>query len=386
MSTPFASSSQPYDYIIVGAGCAGLSLLMRMLDEPALAGKRILLVDKATKTSNDRTWCFWEDGDGYFENLVHHRWQRLWVKHAQGTLQLKPGGYQYKMIRGIDFYRFCFARLRACSNVHLVYGNVTDIDAEAGRVTVDGFVYEAGTVFSSVLLQPPQLKPRQLYLLQHFRGWWIETDEDVFDAGEADLMNFRTGQQHGCAFVYVLPVSSRRALVEYTLFTEEELADAEYDAGLKLFLQEQLKLEQYRITEVENGIIPMTDAHFPRQQDKVVFIGTAGGRTKASSGYTFQFIQKQSAALAQSLATTGGTNVPADQVRFHFYDSVMLRVLHERKLTGADVFYQLFKKNPATRIFRFLDNESSLLQDLALMNSTDKTVFVPTAMRVLAGI
>jgi lycopene beta-cyclase len=377
---------QPHDYMIVGAGCSGLSLLMRMLDEPVLYNKRILLLDRGPKTVNDRTWCFWEDGAGYFESLVHHHWPRLWVKHEKGALQLKPGGYRYKMIRGIDFYRYCFARLRSYNNVHLVYGNVTDIDAEAGRVTVDGFVYEAGTVFSSVLLQPPQLKPRQLYMLQHFRGWWIETDEDVFDAGEADLMNFRTGQQHGCAFVYVLPVSSRRALVEYTLFTQEELADADYNTGLKLFVQDQLKLEQYRITEVENGIIPMTDAHFPRQQGKVVFIGTAGGRTKASSGYTFQFIQKQSAAMAQSLAATGGAVVPADKARFQFYDSVMLRVLHERKVPGGDVFYQLFKKNPATRIFRFLDNESSLLQDLALMNSTNKTVFVPTAMRVLAGV
>jgi len=55
-----------YDYIIAGGGCAGLSLVMRMLKEPQLSTKKILIIDKDSKQLNDRTWCYWEKGEGFF--------------------------------------------------------------------------------------------------------------------------------------------------------------------------------------------------------------------------------------------------------------------------------------------------------------------------------
>jgi lycopene beta-cyclase len=141
-----------------------------------------------------------------------------------------------------------------------------------------------------------------------------------------------------------------------------------------------MKLEHYQITEVENGIIPMTNLSFPKHEDKITYIGTAGGQTKASTGYTFHYIQKHSDALVTKLRETGEVAVASTPKRFRFYDSVLLRVLHERKLPGAEVFFQLFMKNPASRVFRFLDNESSLLDELQIMNSTPKSIFVPAAL------
>jgi lycopene beta-cyclase len=262
------------------------------------------------------------------------------------------------------------------------YGSVTAVDARDGIVQVGDTAFKAAQIFSSVLLQEPVLQAGEYYLLQHFRGWWIETEEDVFDPAVADLMNFRTSQQHGCAFMYVLPVSRRRALVEYTLFTEEALPDAAYDEALQVFIREEMQLAQYRVTEVENGVIPMTNLRFPQQEGRIRFIGTAGGQTKASSGFTFQFIQKQSQAIVASLLQ-GHLNLPPMSARFRFYDSVLLRVLHERRVSGADVFLRLFKKNPAPRVLRFLDNESSLWDEWMIMNSTAKRVFVPAAMATL---
>ena len=69
-----------YDYIIAGAGCAGLSLLYRMLQDPNLNQKKILVLDKAPKNNNDRTWCFWEKDDGIFEEIVIHEWKSLEFK------------------------------------------------------------------------------------------------------------------------------------------------------------------------------------------------------------------------------------------------------------------------------------------------------------------
>lgn len=371
---------QHFDYIILGAGCAGLSLGVRLAQDDHFINKKILIIDKAPKSLNDRTWCLWENKPGYFEQLVHHRWNNMYVRHALGSKQLTMKDYAYKLIRGIDFYKHCFQIISKAENVQVHYSAVSSVDAVKGEVITDGGHFSGYHIFSSVLLQEPELKLGELYLLQHFRGWWIETETDFFDPTAADLMNFRTGQQHGCSFVYVLPVSKRRALVEYTLFTEDTLQDHEYDDALKHFIAHEMSLQNYQITEVENGIIPMTNLVFPTQQEKITYIGTAGGQTKASTGYTFQYIQKHSDALVAALRNTGNVQIASTAKRFRFYDSVLLRVLHQRKLAGADVFFRLFMKNPAPRVFRFLDNETSFLEELQIMNSTPKGIFISAAL------
>ncbi len=376
--------TKSYDYIIAGAGCAGLSLLMRMLDEPALQQKKILLIDRAPKTQNDRTWCFWETGKGYFEAIVHHQWQQLYVKHPDGEVSLDLGGYAYKMIRSEDFYGFCFEKIRKAPNVQVMFGEISGIDPVKGSIGFQSSVYTAERIFSSVLLQPPRLQPREWYLLQHFRGWVIETETDRFNPSAADLMNFRTSQEHGCTFLYVLPVSKRKALVEYTLFTEKELSPGAYDAGLRDFIENELKITDYRVAETEHGIIPMTNMVFPAQEGRVTFIGTAGGQTKASTGYTFQFIQEHARKLTASLVHNQPvTPYPA---RFRFYDSVLLHILAGQKIKGADVFYRMFRKNKASAVLRFLDNQTNLLQELAIMQSTRKSFFIPAAIREMRNL
>lgn len=352
---------------------------MRMLDEPALQQKKILLIDRVPKKQNDRTWCFWEKGNGYFEPVVHHQWLKLFVKHPDGEKDLDLGGYAYKMIRSEDFYRFCFERINRSANVQVQYGEVSGIDSLKGTVAFNNSIYTAAHIFSSVLLSPPKLHPDEWYLLQHFRGWIIETENDFFDPTTADLMNFRTSQEHGCTFLYMLPVSKKRALVEYTLFTEKELTSEQYDQGLRNFISDELKLTGYRIAETEQGIIPMTNMVFPASEGKVTFIGTAGGQTKASTGYTFQFIQQHAQKIVHSLINH--QPVKAYPARFRFYDSVLLRILAEQKLKGADVFYRMFCKNKAWKVLKFLDNQTHPGEELLIMHSTRKKFFIQAALK-----
>lgn len=354
---------------------------MRLIESGQFATQKILLLDREFKNKNDRTWCFWERDKGYFEKIVHHQWPQLQVKHPAGEIDLAAAPYRYKMIRGIDFYKHCFGIIKRALNVTILYDEVTAINTEKGIVTCGSQEFSGNYLFTSVLMQPPVLEEKQFYLLQHFRGWWIETAEDAFDETTAHLMNFNVSQQQGCTFVYVLPVSPRRALIEYTLFSEEELPEPEYEGGLKTFIQDELQLHNYTITEKEKGIIPMTNLHFPKQDGKLFYLGTAGGQTKASSGYTFQFIQKHSAAILQKLLQNKEPLVPSAAKRFGLYDSTLLRVLYERKLAGADVFYKMFLRNKATQVFKFLDNETNFWEELKLMNSTNKMVFIPAAIK-----
>ena len=129
---------------------------------------------------------------------------------------------------------------------------------------------------------------RYRYLEQHFLGWEIETDHDAFDPEVVQFMDFRVPQHGQARFVYALPFGPRRALVEFTVFSAQRLARAEYEAELRSYLADRLAGRPYRVTAEEGGSIPMTDHPLPaRVSPHVVNLGTRAGRAKPSTGYTF---------------------------------------------------------------------------------------------------
>ena len=381
-----------YDYIIAGAGCAGLSLLMRMINDPFFIEKKILVIESAVKNTNDRTWCFWETEPGIFEPIVHHQWKQLdfFSNYFSGSLGIHP--YAYKMIQGIDFYQFVMNAAAAYKNVSWLHAQIKSINnssdlANAQVALEDGTVIVADKVFNSILFAPIKVAQHQFYFQQHFKGWLIETTKPCFDASKATFMDFRVGQEHGTTFMYVLPVSANKALIEYTLFTEQLLEKSAYDLALKNYINDFLKIHDYRIVHEEFGIIPMTNAPLPRQEGNIIYIGIAGGQAKASSGYAFKFIQKRTAGIIESLKNGNPLSAISFSARKgHLYDSVLLRVLHERKLNGDLIFASIFKNVNAADVLTFLDNESSLFTDLRIMNSVPTGVFLPAAIKELIPI
>jgi len=373
--------SNHYDYIIAGTGCAGLSLAVHMIHSGAFQNKSILLVDEAPKNKNDRTWCFWEKGKGLFEPIVYKQWDHLWFYGEDLSKELSISPYTYKMIRGIDFYNYCFKEIDKQSNFHFLNGKVERLfsDEKTGAV-VNGQTYTADYVFNSILFQKPALKKNEHWLLQHFKGWMIKTEEDTF-SNAATLMDFRISQKYGTAFCYVLPVSAREALLEYTLFTPSLLEPHKYDEELKVYAKELLAIRNYQVTEEEFGIIPMTNYSFPERQNKIINIGTAGGQTKGSSGYTFYFIQKHSRAIVNSMVSKGTPFVEKPSRRFHFYDSVLLHILQHDTLPGKQIFTTLFRKNNPANVLTFLNNESSLADELKIISSLPTFPFLMAAIK-----
>jgi lycopene beta-cyclase len=355
-----------------------------MIQSGAFSNKRVLIVDKDDKNKNDRTWSFWETQAGLFESIVHRKWTRTWF-HDEGfsrLLDLSP--YTYKMIRGIDFYEFCLATIRQQPNFTVRNAVVTAVGNENGMAYVqlnDERVY-GDQLFCSILFDKPQMARKEYFLRQHFKGWIIETRHPAFNPSEATLMDFRTSQQAGTTFLYVKPFSEKKALVEYTLFTEKLLKKEQYEKGLREYITRFITKEPYSIIEEENGVIPMTNHRFPTSDGRIIYTGTAGGQTKSSSGYTFQFIQKQSAALVRSLVSNGHIgHIPKAKKRFWFYDSVLLYILQQEKLPGHIIFSRLFKKNAAAKVLRFLDNESSLLEDIGIISSLPTLPFLKAALK-----
>jgi len=368
-----------YDLIVAGAGPSGVALL-DALARVGLGDLRVLLVDRERRRGDDRTWCFWETDAGPFDHLVAHRWPTLDVHgpRPEGPgrrLDLAP--YTYKMIRGGDFFAATDDWLARRPQIERRVGDVQEIRTEGDRAAavIQGERVEADWAFDATRVP---LEPVAGYhlLLQHFLGWEITTPHDRFDPGVATFMDFRVPQKGGTCFVYVLPTSPREALVEYTVFSPTVWPRAAYEAELRAYLQGVRGIDAYEIGRTETGVIPMTDRPFPaRRGDRVVTIGTAGGQTKASTGYTFRRVVRHARALAEALARTGRPHLPVRGRRHDWMDGVLLRALATERQDGAAFFSRLLERNPPERVLAFLDEDTSLPQEVALMASVDIPLF-----------
>ena len=376
-----------YAYIVAGGGAAGLSLVYRLL-EAGLTDAPILLIDRERKTRNDRTWSFWEAGEGLFEQQLHARWDHLWFHSDTYSKRLAIAPYQYKTLRGIDFYNTTNARIDAASNVTRVFGEVNELaNTPTGvRVRVGDVAYAADYAFSSIPAVPLD-RTRPNYLDQHFKGWVIETERPVFDTTTATLMDFRLPQCGETRFVYVLPHSPTRAMIEFTIFGKQLLPDTEYDTHLRDYIGRFVTRDSYSVRHEEFGIIPMTDQPLPQRDGRIYYLGTAGGNVKTSTGYAFQRIQAVTAAFAARIRQTGspvGTRLPGHD-RYKLFDSTLLNVLIKQRLPADVLFTDLFQNNPTPRLLRFLGEESSWLDELGIMSSVPTLPFLRAFIEEIRG-
>lgn len=375
-----------YDFIIAGGGMAGLSLAYHLSQSP-LRDRSILILDKEEKKQNDRTWCFWEEGEGPFESILFRKWQTVEFHGTGFAGPLDLGSYQYKMLRGIDFYDHVRSHLARFPNIEFRQATINRVKEtpQGGFVIADDEPYMANYVFDSTF--PLNLKdPDRHNLLQHFKGWVITTNKPCFDVNRPRMMDFRADQQGDCRFVYVLPFNETTALVEYTIFNERLLPQADYEQALKQYIANFLDTGGYQISETEYGVIPMSDVPTKERPSKhIVRIGTAGGHTKPSTGYTFQRTQRAMQAMVRSLVSRGKPRRRPSWVRkrFKLYDSIMLNVLEQGRYPADDMFTLLYQDNPTSRIFKFLDEDTSLGEELRIINSMPKKPFTLALLNVL---
>ncbi len=382
-----------YDYIITGAGLAGLSLLMRMMQHPFFDTAQILVIDAAQKNTNDRTWCFWEKEADIFEPIVIKKWNHVSFIAPSYTNELNLSPYTYKMIRGIDLYSLVLKNAATKNNITFCTERVLAVhsDVVGARVVLENQTLTASKVFNSILFEPANLLAQNAsdyFLWQHFKGFEIKTATPVFNDAVATLMDFTVDQSEGTTFMYVMPTSPTTALVEYTLFTPNLLAEEKYDKAITDYIQKTYGSIDYEVTHQEFGQIPMTNYSFVGGAGNLINIGVAGGQVKGSSGYAFHFIQEKTKTIVADVVS-GKNPLRVStfvQKKFQLYDSVLLRVLQDQKLDGATIFTAIFSKNPPDRVFRFLNNESSLLDDLHIMSSVPTRIFLPTAIQALLGL
>lgn len=380
--------SASYDYIIAGMGCAGLSLAVQLI-QSGIPFKKVLLIDKDSKTKNDRTWCFWStEPSTWYEPVIYKTWDhfRFHAKEFDKVFELHP--FSYKMIRGIDFYDFCLKQLRVDDRFELLFENVVEIGTSnnAAYLKTEAAEYTAHTLFNSIF-KHQKIRSNHINYIQHFKGWLIESEESVFDETCPVFMDFDTAQENDCLFFYVIPFSKNKALIEYTGFSERVLAEEVYTHKLQAYIADRYKLKNYTVLEVESGQIPMAESEFVNPYgNRVVNIGVSGGSSKPSTGYTFYFIQKNTQEIISQLEK-GVTTIasPKRKARFLLYDKILLDVIHRKELSASNVFEDLFRKNKVQSLLSFLNERSSFKEELFIFNTVNKPQFIKSALNKITG-
>lgn len=377
-----------YDYIIVGAGAAGLMLAEAMGKDAFFRDRSILVLDKDAKKTNDRTWCFWEKGEGRFDDIVHKTWNHIYFAGQQFSQRFSIAPYSYKMIKGIDFYTSYLSRISGCSNITFRQEKVSMIQEEEEQtviVVTEKSEYKGKQVFNSIFdYRMATGQKRYPVLQQHFLGWFVKTTHPIFDVDQATYMDFSVPQKGNTRFMYVLPFSKTEALVEYTLFSEDLLSEDEYEVAIEDYLRHKLKSTDFEIMETEKGSIPMTCYNFSeRNTSKTYYIGTAGGWAKPSTGYTFMSTSKKIPILLEFLKTGKPLATFSFKNRFWYYDLLFLDVLKNNNAIGFEVFEALFKNRTPQQVFKFLDEETNFWEDLGNIWGSPKIPFTKALLKRL---
>ena len=361
-----------FDYIICGGGAAGLLLLNAMKADDFFVAKKILLIEKEVKNSDDRTWSFWETGDGNFNDLLAKEWNHATFISSQKRQDFELTPYRYKMMRSKVFYNKYFPLELETQNIRILNAEVKEFNSKADHTVVvtDHGVFSAPQVFSS-LFDPKKITTQNKYpvLKQHFIGWFVNAPKGSFDPDKILFMDFNIPQKQQTRFLYLLPQNDRQALVEYTLFSKDLLTTKEYEDGIEAYLK-SMNITTYQIEEKEQGNIPMSCYPFNRSNTpSLLHIGTAGGWTKASTGFTFMNTVRQINRLIPFLKTERDLTTFHQKSRFWFYDLLFLDVLEKYNDKGSELFIRMFDKNPPVRIFRFLDEKTSFGEELLVLSS-----------------
>ena len=365
-----------FDFIICGAGASGLLLLKAIREDSFFNEKSILIIEKEIKNVNDRTWSYWESPNGSFDSILSKKWSKANFCSEDFELDFDLNPYQYKMLRSAAFYQSIRNKYNKLKNTIFLHAEVKNIDSKnimTEVITSEG-KFQSKKVFNSLFDPKPMINQKKYPVLQqHFVGWFIKTKKTSFDSSKVFFMDFNIPQVQETRFIYVLPIDKHNALVEYTLFSENLLRFDDYETGIKAYLNSK-GISEYEIEEKEHGNIPMTCFPFEKlNSQSLLHIGTAGGWTKASTGFTFMSTRRNIGRLIPFLKTGRDLNLFRIKNRFRFYDLLFLDVLNRYNARGSKLFTRMFEKNPPVRIFRFLDEKTNFIEELKIMISFSLT-------------
>ena len=347
-----------FDYIIIVGGCAGLSLAYELQIHKKLENKTLAIIEPRTEYKKDRTWSFWKVVPHNFDDCVEKNWENFTINIPSNTQYLQCNQHPYQSINSGIFYKKINEKLKENENIKF-FNDISEINSDNSLI------------FNSV---PPMVKYDENNLWQHFCGIEIKTKNNIFDDGIINLMDFDCEQKNSVHFFYTLPYSKNRALIETTWLSKNSDEEKDYDNQLQYYIENNLNIKNYNIIYKEVGAIPL---FYPKniKRNNTIDIGTAGGMTRLSTGYTFLNIQEHSKYLRENIENIKKIKKFEIGKKYQFLDKIFLKVLKKHPEKMPSIFFKLFKCHPET-IIKFLSNKSNYFEDLSIILKMPKWVFI----------
>jgi len=347
-----------FDYIIIGGGCAGLSLAYELEIHNKLKDKMLAIIEPRLEYQKDKTWSFWKTTNHNFDDCIKKSWQNFSINIPNKTNYLKCTSYPYQSIDSGLYYEKINSKLNHNTNIFF-FKDLNEINSN------NSFI------FNSV----PSIEKDYNNLWQHFCGVEIETQKDFFDDEIFNLMDFDCEQRESVHFFYTLPYSKTKALVETTWLSKmNDNSQKDYDHQIKNYIENHLNLKDYKTTYKEEGAIPLFYPSYKEEKNKIN-IGTAGGMTRLSTGYTFLNIQEHSKYIRENIENISKAKKFEINKKYQFLDDIFLRVLEKNPEIMPDIFFKMFESSPKT-VIKFLSNKSNNLEDLSIILKMPKWTFV----------
>ena len=347
-----------FDYIIIGGGCAGLSLAYELEIYNKLENKTLAIIEPRSEYKKDKTWSFWKTIDHNFDDCVKKSWQNFSINVPNGTKYLECINYPYQSIDSGLYYEKINSKLNQNKNISF-FKDLKEINS------ANSFI------FNSV----PPIKEDYHNLWQHFCGVEIETQNDFFDNEIVNLMDFDCEQRESVHFFYTLPYLRNKALVETTWLSKmNDNSQKDYNHQIKDYVENHLNLKDYKITYKEEGAIPLFYPSHNEEKNKIN-IGTAGGMTRLSTGYTFLNIQEHSRYIRENIENISKVKKFQISKKYQFLDDIFLRVIEKNPEMMPDIFFKMFKSS-SKNVIKFLSNKSNLLEDLSIILKMPKWIFI----------
>jgi len=348
-----------FDYIIIGGGCAGLSLAYELEIYNKLKDKTLAIIEPRLKYTKDKTWSFWKVSSHNFDDCVKKNWENFSINIPAKTKYLECKDYPYQSIDSGLFYEKINNKLKKNENIFF-YKDIKEVKLE------NSFI------FNSV----PSRKTNTNNLWQHFCGVEIETKNKSFDDNIINLMDFDCEQRDSVHFFYTLPYSKNKALIETTWISKmNDSSQKDYNNQIKNYIENNLNLKDYKIIYKEEGAIPLFYPPNNSSNRNEINIGTAGGMTRLSTGYTFLNIQEHSKYIRKNIKNIENTNKFEISKKYQFLDKVFLRVLEKHPKKMPNIFFKMFNGSSNT-VIKFLSNKSNFLQDLSIILKMPKSPFI----------
>lgn len=366
-------SSAHFDYAIIGSGVAGFQLALAFAEDSFFKEKRIAIFEKSIKNKNDKSFSFWEKGNGKWDGIVCKKWNSThFFNTDEKQLKIDLNPYTYKTINAIDFYNFSLEKLKLNPQFIFLTEEVNSVIENAETVTIktEFNYYTCNHAFDSrISKQFIKEKNNYPYVDQSFYGWEIKTETPAFDPDVFTMMDYRFRWKNSTSFMYILPKNKTEALVEYTFFAPFTIYEEEFKRQLQNYILEFLPETKFSITRTETGVIPMSAYPFEKEHsNRITKIGTAGGWVKASTGYSFKRSEKFTKAVVEQLKNNQKPIGYQPKNRFRFYDKLLLKVLENQNKKVPNIFYKMYKNTEPDIFYRFLDEETSLFEEIRLIS------------------